>query len=331
MNQRLMEELTARAKGAHKRVVFPESDCVDILRCAEILLREDIADVLLVGRQEEVEALAADNGVSIAGATFFDHTSEEERQRLVEPVLAASDMFKEKAILRRAKKPLNAAMFLVLTGAADCCAAGRVCTTGDVIIAAQTIIGLEEGVSSISSIGIVDAPGFEGPEGSMLAIGDCAINVSPDATTLADIAIASADTVSSLLGWTPRVAMLAFSTDGSAEDPSLDVIREGIRIARERRPELKVDGEFQLDTAINEVSASRKLTRESEVAGRANVLIFPNIHAGNIGVKLIQTFGHANAYGPIIQGFARPICDFSRSAPVSEMMGNILMLLVRAA
>ena len=331
MNQQLLDDLSARAKAAHKRVVFPEADCVDILRCAQNLLEGNIADVLLVGNPEYVKDIAAQNDVNIAGAAFFDCESEEARASLVKPVLAATAQFKEKAILRRAKKPLNAAMFLVLTGAADCCAAGRVYTTGDVIIAAQTIIGLAPGVSSISSISIVDAPGFEGPQGSMLAIGDCAINVLPDSSTLADIAIASADTVSTLLGWDPRVAMLAFSTDGSAEDTSIDVIREGIRIAQERRPDLKIDGEFQLDTAINPVSASRKLKRPSEVAGKANVLVFPNIHAGNIGVKLIQTFGHADAYGPIIQGFARPICDFSRSAPVSEMMGNILMLLVRAA
>ena len=330
MNQQFIDDLKVRAKAGHKRVVFAEADCADILRCAEQLLAEDIADVLLVGNPDEVKALAASESINIEGAEFFDYTSEEERQSLVEPVLAASSQFKEKAILRRAKKPLNAAMFLTLIGRADCCAAGRVLTTGDVIIAAQTIIGLAPGVSSISSIGIVDAPGFEGPQGPMLAIGDCAINVLPDAETLADIAIASADTVSNLLGWDPRVAMLAFSTDGSAEDPSIDVIREGVRIAQERRPDLKIDGEFQLDTAINPVSASRKLTRPSEVAGKANVLIFPNLHAGNIGVKLIQTFGHADAYGPIIQGFAKPISDFSRSAPVSEMMGNILMLLVRA-
>ena len=152
----------------------------------------------------------------------------------------------------------------------------------------------------------------------------------PDSETLADIAIASADTVSSLLGWEPRVAMLSFSTDGSSEDDSIDVIRKGIEIARSKRPELKIDGEFQLDAAINPKVAARKVKRESDVAGTANVLIFPNLHAANIGVKLIQTFGHADAYGPVIQGFAKPVCDFSRSAPVSEMMGNILMLLVRA-
>ncbi len=330
MNQEFFASLTTRAKAAHKHIVFPEADCADILACAEKLLSDDIAEVTLVGDPDQITTVANEHSIDVGGAHIFDCTSEEVRETLVEPVLAASEMFSEKSIRRKAKNPLNAALFLVLIGKADCCAAGRVLTTGEVIIAAQTIIGLADGINTISSVGIVDAPGFTGPEGSMLAIGDCAINVLPDAPTLADIAISSADTVSNLLGWEPRVAMLSFSTDGSSEDESLDVIREGIKIARERRPQLKIDGEFQLDTAINPVSASRKLKRESDVAGKANVLIFPNIHAGNIGVKLIQTFGHADAYGPILQGFAKPICDFSRSAPLSEMMGNILMLLVRA-
>lgn len=330
MNQAFIDQLTARAKEAHKHIVFPEGDCPDILRCAENLLKGGIADVTIVGSEQAVGELAAAEGIDLSGATYFDNTDEAARASLVEPVMAVTDQFSEKAIQRKAKKAENAAMFLLLTGQADCCAAGRVLTTADVIIAAQSIVGFAPGTSAVSSLGIADIPGYEGPEGSMLAIGDCAINVLPDSETLADIAIASADTVSSLLGWEPRVAMLSFSTDGSSEDDSIDVIRHGIEIAREKRPGLKIDGEFQLDAAINPAVASRKVKRESEVAGNANVLIFPNLHAANIGVKLIQTFGHADAYGPVIQGFAKPVCDFSRSAPVSEMMGNILMLLVRA-
>lgn len=330
MNQAFIDDLTARAKAAHRHIVFPEGDCPDILRCAENLLRDGIADVTIIGSEQAVSELAAAEGIDLTGATYFDSADEDARASLVGPVLAATDQFSEKAVMRKAKKAENAAMFLLLTGQADCCAAGRVLTTADVIIAAQSIVGFAPGTSAVSSLGIADIPGYEGPEGSMLAIGDCAINVLPDSETLADIAIASADTVSSLLGWEPRVAMLSFSTDGSSEDDSIDVIRRGIEIARERRPDLKIDGEFQLDAAINPKVAARKVRRESEVAGNANVLIFPNLHAANIGVKLIQTFGHADAYGPVIQGFAKPVCDFSRSAPVSEMMGNILMLLVRA-
>lgn len=331
MNQQFLESMTARAKAAHKRVVFPEADCPDILVCAARLLVEGVADVTLVGEPAAIDAAAAQAGVDVSGAARFDVTSEADRASLVAPVQAVSDEFSEKSILRKAKHPVNAAMFLVRAGLADCVAAGRVLTTADVIIAAQAIVGMAPNVQAVSSLGIVDAPGFEGPEGNMLAIADCAINALPDAETLADIAIASADTVHGLMGWEPRVAFLSFSTCGSSEDDSIDVIRHGIEIARSRRPDLAFDGEFQFDAAINPKVAARKVKRESTVAGRANVLIFPNLAAGNIGVKLIQTFGHADAYGPVLQGFARPVCDFSRSAPVEEMYGNILMLLVRAA
>lgn len=124
--------------------------------------------------------------------------------------------------------------------------------------------------------------------------------------------------------------MLAFSTCGSAEHESVEVVRQAVELAKKLRPELKIDGEFQLDAAILPQTARKKVKRESSVAGKANVLIFPNLHAGNIGVKLIQIFGHANAYGPVLQGFAKPVCDFSRSAPVEEMLGNVAMLVIRA-
>lgn len=193
------------------------------------------------------------------------------------------------------------------------------------------IVGLAEGVRSPSSLGIADIPGFDGPEGTMLGLADCAITAQPTAEELAGIAIASADTASSLLGWEPRVALLAFSTKGSARHESIDVIREAVERVHELRPDIKCDGELQFDAAIVPSVAAHKVKGASEVAGRANVLIFPNLHAGNIGVKMVQIFGHANAYGPALQGFAAPVCDFSRSAPVQEMLGNVAMLVIRAA
>ena len=217
-------------------------------------------------------------------------------------------------------------MFLLKLHHVDCVAAGKEYSTGDVIFESIAIVGMQEGVESVSSLGIADIPGFDGPQGAMLALADCAITAQPDAKDLAGIAISSADTVSTLLGWDPRVAMLAFSTCGSSEHESIEVIREAIGIVSESRPDIKIDGEFQLDSAIIPQVAERKVKWESDVAGKANVLIFPNLHAGNIGVKLIQIFGHANAYGPVLQGFAQPVCDFSRSAPVDEMLGNVAML-----
>ena len=164
----------------------------------------------------------------------------------------------------------------------------------------------------------------------MLALADCAITAQPDAEDLAGIAISSADTVSALTGWEPRVALLAFSTKGSAEHETIDVVRAAVQRVHELRPGILGDGELHLNAAIIPAVAAHKVKGDSPVAGRANVLIFPNLHAGNIGVKLVQIFGHANAYGPVLQGFAQPVCDFSRSAPVEEMLGNVAMLIIRA-
>ena len=301
-----------------------------ILKAAEEVVTRGIGFPVLIGNPDVIRELAERTGVNTSGFTYCDNTSEENRTALASEYRKSFGELSEKAVLRKSKDPINYAMFLLKTSQVDCVAAGRECTTADVIIAAQNIVGLEEGFRSISSLGILNVPGFDGPEGQILAIADCAVNAAPDADDLADIAIASADTVSALLKWEPRIGMLSFSTCGSSEHESIDVIRQGIEIVRRRRPDLKIDGEFQLDAAINPSTAAKKVKRESEVAGKANVLIFPNLHAGNIGVKLIQTFGKADAYGPVLQGFALPVCDFSRSAPLSEMMGNIIMLIIRA-
>ncbi|MDO4571842.1 MAG: phosphate acyltransferase [Clostridia bacterium] len=326
----LMEKLARQAQSDPKRVAFPESRNEMILQCAEQLVRHGYGSPLLIGNPSDIQAAASGFGVKTEGFGYFDNTDEAEIERIVAAYTARYDDFSEKAVRRKSKDPVNCAMFLAKLGEADCVAAGREYTTADVILAAQTIGGLQENCSAVSSLGILNIPGFEGPEGNMLAIADCAINMAPDAEELAAIAMASADTVASLLGWEPRVAMLAFSTCGSSEHESLDVIRDAVGIVRGRRPGLKIDGEFQFDSAIIPRVAEKKVGRESEVAGRANVLIFPNLHAGNIGVKIFQYIGHADAYGPVLQGFAYPVCDFSRGAPLSEMMGNIIMLIVRA-
>jgi phosphate acetyltransferase len=330
VNENMIEKLEQQARSQPQNIAFPESGNEMILRAAAEVVARGIGYPWLIGNRTAIEAAAASSGVSARGFMFFDNTDEEAVGQLAQEYLARFDDLSEKSVRRKAKDPVNCAMFLLKLGKVDGVAAGRDYTTADVIIAAQAIVGLKEGFNTVSSVGIVNAPGFEGPEGSMLVIADCAINPTPDAGGLADIAIASADTAAMLLGWEPRVAMLAFSTCGSSEHESIDVIRTAIDMVRERRPELKIDGEFQLDSAILPKTAEKKVKRDSAVAGKGNVLIFPNLHAGNIGVKLIQTFGKADAYGPVLQGFAKPVCDFSRSAPLSEMMGNIMMLIVRA-
>jgi phosphate acetyltransferase len=208
--------------------------------------------------------------------------------------------------------------------------AGLSHTTGEVIMASEMIIGLQEGISTVSSMGIASIPGYKGPEGNLLGFADCAVCPAPEPNELADIAISTADTVHSLMGWEPRVALLSFSTKGSASHELTDKVLKALEMARERRPDLLIDGELQLDSAIIPEVAAKKVPGDSPVAGRANILIFPDLNAGNIGVKLVQCFAKAVAYGPMLQGFAKPVSDLSRVAPVEEIVGAITMVVVRA-
>lgn len=331
MNNDFIDKLAEKARKNPKRIAFPESGNTGILKTAEMVVDHGIGTPVLLGVREDIETLASQNNISTEGFEYFNYTDDEIRLKFAEAHAAKLEDFSVKSVVRKSKDPMRCAMFLLRAGAVDCTAAGKEYSTGDVVYEAMSIVGMQDGVDTPSSLGIADVPGFKGPEGRMFGIADCAITAQPDAKDLAGIAIASADTVKKLLGWEPRIAMLAFSTCGSAEHPSIDVIRNGVELVRKLRPDLKCDGEFQLDAAIIPEVAAHKVNRESDVAGKANILVFPNLHAGNIGVKLIQIFGHANAYGPILQGFAKPVCDFSRSAPVEEMFGNVIMLVIRAS
>jgi phosphate acetyltransferase len=330
MSNDFIQRMAEKAKENPKRIAFAEALNVDVLKTAEQVVLMGVGFPVLLGNIGEIKKKADQNGISTAGFEYFDNTDEAARITLVEEYSKKYADFTDKAVIRKVKDSVRCAMFLLKLGKVDCVAAGKEYSTGDVVYEAISIIGLQKGVESPSSFGIADIPGFNGPEGHLLGLADCAITAQPDAKDLAGIAIASADTAAALLGWEPRIAMLAFSTCGSAEHESIDVIRNGISLVRKLRPNIKIDGEFQLDSALFQVIAEKKVKRESDVAGKANILVFPNLHAGNIGVKLIQFFGHANAYGPVLQGFARPVCDFSRSAPVDEMLGNVAMLVIRA-
>ncbi|WP_232385500.1 MULTISPECIES: phosphate acyltransferase [Enorma] len=326
-----MSDIIARAAETPRRIGLSEVESPDVLRLAQRIVETEIGVPVLVGDAAASRAVAAEAGVSTEGFEYVDNADEAVVSAIVERYTAAYDDFSQKACTRRAKDNLLCAMLLLKLGDVDGVASGKECPTGDVVAAAMGIVGLAEGVASPSSLGIAEIPGFEGPQGEFLGLADCAITVQPGVEELAGIAIASADTAATLLGWEPRVALLSFSTMGSAQHESLETVRAAVERVHELRPDLKCDGELQLDAAIMPAVAEHKVKRPSEVAGRANILIFPNLHAGNIGVKLVQIFGHANAYGPVLQGFAKPVCDFSRSAPVDEMLGNVAMLVVRAA
>lgn len=328
----VIDQIFEKAKLNPQKVVFPEALNEKMMQAAFEAGNEGYIHPILVGNKAEIEQAVKERGYDLSVFTIVDMEDEEYRRTLIEKYIALPDTrLKEKALNRRMQDTLQFAMVMQAVGDADVTFAGIDYTTGDVLLAGQMIIGLKPGIATISSIGLCDIPGFEGSEGSLLAVGDSAVCTNPNAEQLASIAISACDTVKSLLGWQPRCACVSYSTLGSGQGELIDKVTEAVKIANELRPDLAIDGEFQLDAAISPSVAGKKVKRESKVAGKANVVIWPDLNVGNVAVKLIQQFGHADAYGPMLQGFKKVVCDCSRGAPVSELKGNIVISAVRAA
>ena len=328
----VLDQIYLRAKENPRKVAFPEAMNEKMMQAAYETGKEGYIIPVLVGNGSEIREAARERGYEESVFTIVDISEEEYKKTLIDKYVALPQtILKEKALNRRMQNPLYYAMVMQAVEEADVTFAGIDNTTGDVLLAGQMIIGLKEGISTVSSIGLCDIPGFSGSEGSLLAIGDSAVCTNPDANQLADIAISACDTVKALLEWEPRCAMVSYSTLGSGQGELIDKVVEAVRLANEKRPDLAIDGEFQFDAAISPAVAEKKVKRESKVAGIANVVIWPDLNVGNVGVKLIQQFGHADAYGPMLQGFSKVVCDCSRGAPVSEIKGNIVISAVRAA
>ena len=328
----VIDQIFEKAKSNPQKVVFPEALNEKMMKAAFEAGSEGYIYPILVGNKAEIEQAIQERGYDLSVFTVVDMEDEEYRKRLIEKYIALPDTrLKEKALNRRMQDKLQFAMVMQAVGDADVTFAGIDYTTGDVLLAGQMIIGLKPGIATISSIGLCDIPGYEGSEGSLLAVGDSAVCTNPNAQQLASIAISACDTVKSLLDWQPRCACVSYSTLGSDQGELIDKVTEAVKIANELRPDLAIDGEFQLDAAISPSVAAKKVKRESKVAGKANVVIWPDLNVGNVAVKLIQQFGHADAYGPMLQGFKKVVCDCSRGAPVSELKGNIVISAVRAA
>lgn len=328
----VIDQIFEKAKSNPQKVVFPEALNEKMMQAAFEAGSEGYIYPILVGNKAEIEQAIQERGYDLSVFTVVDMEDEEYRKRLIEKYIALPDTrLKGKALNRRMQDKLQFAMVMQAVGDADVTFAGIDYTTGDVLLAGQMIIGLKPGIATISSIGLCDIPGYEGSEGSLLAVGDSAVCTNPNAQQLASIAISACDTVKSLLDWQPRCACVSYSTLGSGQGELIDKVTEAVKIANELRPDLAIDGEFQLDAAISPSVAAKKVKRESKVAGKANVVIWPDLNVGNVAVKLIQQFGHADAYGPMLQGFKKVVCDCSRGAPVSELKGNIVISAVRAA
>ncbi len=328
----VLDKIYEKAKKDPQKVAFPEAENEKMMQAAFETGRDGYIIPVLVGDAQKIRTLAEERGYDESVFTIIDIHDEEYKSKVIASYVAKPETrLKEKALGRRMDNPLYFAMAMQAVGEADVTFAGIDNTTGDVLLAGQMIIGMKPGISTISSIGLADIPGYEGSEGSLLAIGDSAVCTNPNAEQLASIAISACDTVHELLDWEPRCAMVCYSTLGSGQGELIDKVKEALRIANEQRPDLNIDGEFQLDAAIVPAVAAKKVTRESKVAGRANVVIWPDLNVGNVAVKLIQQFGHADAYGPMLQGFNSVVCDCSRGAPVSEIKGNVVISAVRAA
>lgn len=326
----LIEGLIERAKAAPQRVALPECEAEKTLLAARQVLDDGIGTPVLVSPVSVIEQTAKEAGVSLDGMQIVDTQDADAADALVERYMAEPRLLSQKSYRRKIGVPMYYALMLEAVGGVDCTFCGHTNTTGDVLMAANTIVGLQEGVDVPSIVALAEVPGFEGPEGDTIAMSDCGLNPEPTAEELASIAIAACDNARAIMGWEPKAAFLSFSTDGSGAGSSVDKVNEAIRITRERRPDLAVDGEFQLDAAIDPKVASTKVKRESTVAGRANVLVYPDLNAANIAVKLIQRFAKGKVFGHNLSGFRRPVADSSRGATVEEIVGDIAMLVLSA-
>ena len=327
---KLMDEIKEKAALLYKHIVLAEGEEERIIRAAEMITAKKIARLTLIGNPDVIKAKCPDarlDGVEIVDPATSPKTKE--YAALLYELRKSKGMTLEQA----EKLALDCSYFSVLmikAGDADGMVSGAVHSTGDTLRPALQIIKTAPGISTVSSCFIMCLPeGSAYGEKDVMVYGDCAVNIDPNEDQLADIAISTAETAATIAGITPRVAMLSFSTKGSAKHDTVTKVQNATAKARAKAPDLALDGELQLDAALVPEVASLKAPG-STVAGRANVLIFPDLEAGNIGYKLTQRLGGAEAIGPICQGLAAPVNDLSRGCIAEDVVGVVAVTAVQA-
>ena len=326
-----IDEIKNRAKKEIKTIVLPEASDIRTIEAASIVLKEKIANIILIGNEEQIKKLAEENNFDISEAQIINPENSKKYNDYVEKFY---ELRKEKGMTIEKAKQLMLdtvyyGMMMVKMNEADGLVSGAIHSTADTLRPALQILKTAPGTKLVSAFFVMVVPDCEYGENGTFVFGDSGLNENPDADKLSEIAISSAKSFEQLTGKESKVAMLSYSTKGSAHSELTDKVIEATKLVKEKAPQLLVDGELQLDAAIIPEIARSKAP-DSEIAGKANTLIFPNLDAGNIGYKLVQRLAKAEAYGPLCQGIAKPVNDLSRGCSSKDIVGVIAITSVQA-
>ena len=325
-----IDKIKQQAKQNKKRIVLPESMDRRTFEAAAEILSEEIADLIIIGSSEEIAKNS--EGLDISKATLIDPKTNPKTAEYIDLLVElrkAKGMTKEDATKLLMTEYMFYACIMVKAGDADGVVSGACHSTANTLKPALQIIKTKPGTKLVSAFFLMEVPNCELGENGTFVFGDCGLNQNPNPEELAAIAVSSAESFKALVGVEPKVAMLSHPTKGSAKHADIDKVAEATRLAKEMAPELNIDGELQADAAIvSSVGASK--APDSKVAGQANVLIFPDLDAGNIGYKLVQRLAKAEAYGPMCQGIAKPVNDLSRGCSAKDIVGVVAITAVQA-